>query len=116
MYEYDKIDEIGKKLDGWEKDLNPVYDNSVAAFFGRIVRKFEMGFQKLNNYCFGNHEWESKQERYFNKLKEQRDEISGIFYTISNDYTKKRADADDLINEDINYKELTSLLSDQLKK
>lgn len=85
MYEYDKIDEIGKKLDGWEKDLNPVYDNSVAAFFGRIVRKFEMGFQKLNNYCFGNHEWESKQERYFNKLKnkEMKSQVSFIQFLMT---------------------------------
>ncbi len=66
---------IEKRLERWEKDLNPVYDNKIEAFFGRLIRKLESGVQKLGFFLFITHKWESKQERCFNFLKKRLREV-----------------------------------------
>ncbi len=70
-----------KELIALQKDLTPVhFDNRVKQFFGRAIRQFEAGFQRLEHFFktieFGT--WgkrESKQQRGFTKLSEHLERV-----------------------------------------
>lgn len=116
MYDFDKVLEIERNLDRWQKDLKPEYGNSSAMFFGRIFRPLKAGLQKIYNYIFGNHEWQTKQERYLEKLRHLNLKIDGMVINTANKYLEARVVAKDLKEEDSNFKTFNEGLLNQISK
>lgn len=86
-----KTNKIEKRLLKWENDLNPIYQNKINEFFGRLIRKLESGIYKVGYWLFVTHKWETKQERYLNRLTKQVKEIDRLLLDVKSKSPKAKA-------------------------